>query len=77
MTATVETKNRPAGITAEPSTSEYRAWLALQRWEAEGGAVGSQPASNSSIWLIADDAPSTTPMSNTCCSASADAYVLT
>ena len=30
----------------------------------EGGAI--QEATRSSIWLIADEAPSTTPMSNTC-----------
>ncbi|GEL20652.1 hypothetical protein PA7_44890 [Pseudonocardia asaccharolytica DSM 44247 = NBRC 16224] len=31
-----------------------------------------QEPTRSSIWLIADVAPSTTPMSSTCCSASAD-----
>src|SRR5690349_20573008 len=36
----------------------------------------TQEATRSSIWLIDDVAPSTTPMSSTCCCASADSQVL-
>ena len=65
---------------AEPSRHAQRLGGARPA-QAEGlerpprGAI--QEATRSSIWLIANEAPSTTPMSNTCCSASADSKVLT
>ena len=57
---------------APPARHPGRAHPVTARPDAAPGRR-PQVASRSSIWLIADVAPSTTPMSSTCCSASAEA----
>jgi hypothetical protein len=72
----VDLNRRPAG--GGPRFDQFERCVRAGRPEVGDGPRGAiQEATRSSIWLIADEAPSTTPMSSTCWSASADSKVLT